>query len=69
MRRSPSPSAEVDTSERCLNDSTGHVDADGIPEVSGNIEHLPSVPEQNPHMQNGPLGEVPPTHCKFLIHR
>lgn len=66
MRRSPSPSAvEVDPSERCLNESS---EGDGIPEVSGDPDNVPgNIPDDNPHLQNGPLVEIPQQHCKLSV--
>lgn len=65
MRRSPSPSAvEVDPSERCLNESS---EGDGILEVSGDPDNVPgNIPDDNLHLQNGPIVEIPQSHCKPL---
>lgn len=71
MKKSPSPSAiEIDPSERCLNDCSRSGEGDGIPEVSGDPESLLGhIPDESPHLRNGPVVEIPQSHCKmFLSH-
>ncbi|CAL8096853.1 unnamed protein product [Orchesella dallaii] len=64
MRRSPSPGdPSVESIDRCLTETGIDVEGDGIPEVSGDPDNvLGHIPDDNPHIQNGPVVEIPQSH-------
>lgn len=72
MRMTPSPvapSAEADSSDRCLTETggDGEVEGDGIPEVSGDPDNVPgSMEDDGSHLPNGPVVELPQPHSKIL---